>query len=378
MIKLIFAFVAFICSISSPLMSNDLDSALLKKSEYVAKELRASESFYDQIAGAGILLELGDKDSLRYLVENIIHTDWVLMRSAIDTLLSSQHPSGVDAMYRAMETVDDPIFRKFLAESLANKATDDMHPFLIDMVSSEDEWVRKHAMQALDRINFDGKEDLMRKLAYDSTNDIMIRAYAFMSLLSFDNSKKHLESILRIGSQRGDSASQEAAAVGLGRIDNPKSRKALAALRKEGSPMVSIAALSSEVGLGIEDSRNLLIKIILEGKGLDPSVASASIKRLPRSEAVSISNELFNCCVLSSDTGTRLLESWSVLGNPPDRVYDWGLANDNADIQLQAVWLVGYTNSVQHLDKIVDFLNSNDMTLKAMAAWSIVRLLLNK
>ena len=42
-----------------------------------------------------------------------------------------------------------------------------------------------------------------------------------------------------------------------------------------------MAALASEVGYGIQDAKDRLIAIITAGKGLDLSVAAASIRRMP-------------------------------------------------------------------------------------------------
>ena len=61
--------------------------AHLNKARLVAKELRNSDNYYDQIAGAGTLVEFGDKEALQFIADNLNHTDWVLMRSAIDLSL---------------------------------------------------------------------------------------------------------------------------------------------------------------------------------------------------------------------------------------------------------------------------------------------------
>ena len=87
---------------------------IVREAIQVAKELRASESYYDQYAGAGILVDIGDKDSLQFLVDGLADNDWVLMRSAIDTLLTVRHPYGLDVLYRYAEQTTDAIFMKFL------------------------------------------------------------------------------------------------------------------------------------------------------------------------------------------------------------------------------------------------------------------------
>jgi len=82
-----------------PSQAETLDKeALINRARQVAVELRRSENYYDQIAGAGTLVELGDKDALQFIADNLSHTDWVVLRSAIDTLLSVQHPAGVDVI----------------------------------------------------------------------------------------------------------------------------------------------------------------------------------------------------------------------------------------------------------------------------------------
>ncbi|MDC1127990.1 HEAT repeat domain-containing protein, partial [Gammaproteobacteria bacterium] len=86
----------------------------------VARDLMASESYYDQYQGAGILVEIGDKTALQLLADGLADTDWVLMRSAIDQLLTVEHPNGLDLLYRYADITDDAMFFKFLSESLAS------------------------------------------------------------------------------------------------------------------------------------------------------------------------------------------------------------------------------------------------------------------
>ena len=176
LIVLIFLCTLLTCNMAySELTTERL--AHLNKARLVAKELRNSDNYYDQIAGAGTLVEFGDKEALQFIADNLNHTDWVLMRSAIDTLISVRHPSGVDVIYRAAETIKDTVFLKFLTESLSFKARDDMGEFLVELLNEDDQWVKKHAMQAIDFIDFGGKEETLNRLVESDDSDPIIRAY---------------------------------------------------------------------------------------------------------------------------------------------------------------------------------------------------------
>ena len=166
--------------------------AHLNKAKLVATELRESENYYDQIAGAGTLVEFGDKEALQFIADNLNHTDWVLMRSAIDTLISVRHPSGVDVIYKAAETIKETVFLKFLTESLSFKARDDMGEFLVDLLDVDDQWVKKHAMQAIDFIDFDGKQETLNRLVESNKSDPIVRAYASMALITSDSTLRML------------------------------------------------------------------------------------------------------------------------------------------------------------------------------------------
>ena len=106
--------------------AEDAELRLVRDAVGVARDLRESEDVYDQIAGAGTLVEIGDKDSLQFLVDHLSHTDWSMMRSAIDTLLNVEHPAGLDVIYRYAAATKDAMFMKFLAESCASHPREDM------------------------------------------------------------------------------------------------------------------------------------------------------------------------------------------------------------------------------------------------------------
>ena len=163
LIVLIFLGALFTCNMVHSELNSEREG-YLNKAKLVATELRESENYYDQIAGAGTLVEFGDKEALQFIADNLNHTDWVLMRSAIDTLTSVRHPSGVDVIYKAAETIKETVFLKFLTESLSFKARDDMGEFLVDLLEVDDQWVKKYAMQAIDFIDFDGKQETLNRL----------------------------------------------------------------------------------------------------------------------------------------------------------------------------------------------------------------------
>ena len=375
--KLLIVLIVFCTLFTCNIVHSELNTervAHLNKAKLVATELRQSESYYDQIAGAGTLVEFGDKEALQFIADNLNHTDWVLMRSAIDTLISVRHPSGVDVIYRAAETIKETVFLKFLTESLSFKAREDMGEFLVGLLEVDDQWVKKYAMQAIDFIDFDGKQEILNGLVESDKSDPIVRAYASMALITSNSTSEDVKRLIKMAKE-GDSSGQEAAAVALGRVDSEETRQTLRILRNSKYPKVSMAALASEVGYGIQDAKDRLIDIMTAGKGLDPSVAAASLRRMPVRISDSVTKELIACCKVSSDVGTRILEAWSNMPEIPAHIYKWGLENENPDIKLQGIWLVGQTGANKYLSNVVRALDDSDPGIRGMAAWSTVMLL---
>jgi HEAT repeat protein len=358
--------------ISSALESSEAKE-LVREAIHVAKELRASESYYDQYAGAGILVDIGDKESLQFLVDGLGDNDWVLMRSAIDTLLTVRHPYGLDVLYRYAEQTTDAIFMKFLSESLASRPRDDLSEFLIRLVESEDEWVKKHAMQSLASSEYPGKEQLMASLGNDYNQDPLTRVYGYYGLIGTESESDAVTELLSITDNWGVDA-LEVLAVALGQHDSEETRSRLKELREAKSYKIQIAAMASQAGFGNEEATGTLISIIANGKGLDPSVAAASLRRMDPEAVSAITAELLQCCELNSDTGTRLLESWENVDADPTALYEWGFNHKNPDIQMQTIWLVGARGDAEYASSLATMLSNQDSGIRAMASWAIVRL----
>ena len=358
-------------------MATDEERAVRDAVE-VARELLESDDFYDQIAGAGTLVDIGDMESLQFLTDYMDHDDWSLQRAAIDMMLSVQHPAGLDLIYRLASIRTTGVFMKFLTESIASKPREDMAEFLMNaLVQSQDPWIQRYTLQALALMPVDDKEARITAFAEAESTYATARAYAYYVLMDTPSREKSLAKLIEISSS-GDDPAQEAAAIGLGLVDNDETKAALAYMRSLNSPTVQIAALTSAAGFGVEDAIAQLIDTIVNGKGLDSSVAAASIRRVPADIAVQISETLLSCCELDSDSGTRLIESWGWIDADPAKIYAWSLRHENPDIRMQAVWLVGQREDSEYLDDIIPMLKDDDSGIRGMAAWSIVRLLGDK
>jgi HEAT repeat protein len=341
----------------------------------VARKLFQSDNYFDKISGAGTLVDVGDKESLQFLTDYMDHNDWSIQRSAIDMMLNVQHPAGLDILYRLTSLNNGKVFLKFLVESVASKPRDDMAEFLMSLLlDTDDGWVRKFALQALAVMPLDDKEARITAYAAEESTDPVSRAYAYYVLMDTPSREKSLAKLIEIAAG-GDEQAQEAAAVGLGLVDNEETAAALDAMRKSSSATVHIAAMASAAGFGNEDAISQLIDTIVNGKGLDASVAAASVRRLRTDVAVQVSETLMSCCELSSDTGTRLIESWGWIDADPKKIYDWGLNHENSDIRMQAVWLVGHRDDREYLDRIIPMLKDDDGGIRGMAAWTIVHML---
>ena len=350
------------------------DERAVRDAVQVARTLFESDNMYDQIAGAGTLVDVGDKESLQFLADYINHDDWSIQRSAIDMLLSVQHPAGLDVIYRMAEIRNTGVFMKFLSESIASKPREDMGEFLMSALGFDDPWVRKFALQAMATMPIDDKESRISEFLSDMTVDPVSRAYAWYVLMHTPSREAALTKLLEISAGDNDQA-QEAAAVGLGLVDSDATKEALKLLQTTATPTVKLAALASAAGLGVEDAIAELKEIITNGIGLDSSVAAASLRRMNTDIAVQISENLMSCCKLTSDSGARLIESWAWIDADPAKIYAWSLNNENADIRMQAVWLVGQREDREYLEKIIPMLKDEDSGIRGMAAWSIVRII---
>lgn len=340
----------------------------------VAKQLRQSDNEFDQISGAGTLADVGDKEALQFLADSVSHPDWSTMRSAIDMLLTIEHPAGVDLLYRFATLNPEGVFLKFLSESLASRPRDDMGEFLMNALELEDQWVIRYALQALQTIPVDDKEARINKFIDEKAEDTATQAYAYLVLMDTAARERSLGKLIEL-SNSGTSEAQEAVAVALGLVDNQDTQKAIAHLREAGDLRTQIAATASAAGFGADEAIKRLIEIIAYGKGLDPSLAAASLRRMPGPIALKISDVLIECCNMSSDVATRMIESWAYIEGDPAHIYTWGLNNENADIRMQAVWLVGIRQDLAWLERIIPMLKDTDSGIRGMAAWAIVRML---
>ena len=367
--RIIIAFVFTLCALATC-----AEDEIKKQIKDTALKYYESENIYDQFSGASSLIDLGEEEPLKFVVEQLFSGDFIIMRHAIDTILSVSHPSAPDIISRAIERIDDDVFLKFVTESLSKRTRPDMYFILLDLVESEDPWVVKHSMQSLDMIEFDGKKKMYLDFINSADTEEIIEAYAYMGLARLDPLNVEVQNKLIGFANEGTKDTREAAAVGLGRINTKASKEALRLLRNSAQPNVQIAALGSEVGLGLKEPREKLIELILSGRGLDPTVAAASIRRMPREVANSITSELLDCCELNSDVGARILESWAELGEPNAKIIEWGLKHKNPDIKMQAIWLVGTLREKRYKEMLTKELNNSDSGIATMAAWSLLRI----
>lgn len=349
---------------------------MVREAVAVARALRKSDNMYDQIAAAGTLVDIGDKDALQFLADTMQHSDWSLMRSAIDMLLNVQHPAGVDLIYRCAQLNPEGVFVKFLSESLASHPREDMGEFLMNALTIDDSWVRKHALQALATIPVNDKEKRIRKIAEDQSQDSMTRAYAYYVLMDTPARAQSVEKLLDLAAN-GSADAQEAAAVGLGLEHTAKTLAALDVLQTSENLRAQVAAVTSAAGFGEASAIARIVDTIANGKGMDPSVAAASVRRLPGPIAIQISQQVTGG-KLDTEVAARLLEAWASIKADPDLVYQWGLHHADPAVRMQAVWLVGERQDRKMLKVISPMLKDADSGIRGMTAWAIVRILGDK
>ena len=353
-------------------LSHEEQLQLVHEAVRVAKQISATDSadVYDRILVAGALAETGDAESLQFLKRTLGNSDFVLKRSAIDTLMSSSHPSELDLLFRTASS--DPQVRGFMVESLAATPRADMDDVLGDALKNGNLFVRKNALQAIARGEVVSLSDEVEAMVADPQTDATIKAYGYYALARNGQSKKVYAQLVEIVA-KGQVEAREVAVIALGLTDTKETKELLSKLSKtDDDQRVSLAALASSAGLGNDESIGRLIHGIAYGKAMEQAVLAGSLKRLPPDKASKITDILMSCCKLTPDAATRVLESWSTIQADASNVYLWGLGNEQADVRLQAVWLVGHRKDLNALQRISNLLKDKDPAIRAMAAWSII------
>lgn len=349
-------------------------AALADRSLYqavdVAREMMNSQDIYDRILAAGALSDVGDTQALALLERCISIDDIVIRRSAIDTLISGTHPNSVNLLFKVASSDDEVL--GLMAESLSSVPRDDMGDLLLEALEQGD-FVKKHALQALVRSTGSAESAAVRKLVESTKTSPVIRAYGNYTLLS-NGDRSVSTAMLETAAASSNADELEVTAVALGLVDSKESRAALDKLTKQNDQRVVLAAIASKAALGDQDAVAQIIKTIGYGRPMEATVMAGALKRLPPTLASQITETLLNCCPLKNDAATRLLESWGWIASDPSKVYDWGLAHEQADIRMQTIWLIGQRRDESGIGRLVPFLKDKDPGIRGMAAWAIVHI----
>jgi HEAT repeat protein len=351
-------------------LSHKEQAALVHDAVRVSKAMLTSDDVYDRILAAGALAETGDPQALQVLKGYLAHTDLVLKRSAIDTLMSSSHPNEVDLLYRTASA--DPEILGLMVESLASTPRPDMEDLLGDALQLESLYVQKNALQAIARCDASSLNDVLTKMIADPEVVATIKAYAYHALAQNGDADSVSKELMTIA-ESGQVEEREVAAIALGILEGAAPKALLLKLIKEDDDQrVVLAALASHAGHGDEESTGRLIHGIAFGKTMEATVLAGALKRIPAERATKITEVLLSCCDLSSDAATRMVESWATIQANPDKLYTWGLAHKDPDVRLQTVWLIGQRKDLGALNRIAALLKDKIPAIRTMAAWSII------
>jgi len=342
----------------------------LSQAVQVARTMMASQDIYDRILAAGALSDIGDSKALETIARCLTVDDNVVQRSAIDTLITANHPNSVDLLFKSASA--SPAILGMMAESLASVPRSDMGELLAKALEHESDFVKKHALQALVRAPGAEEGVAIEKLVQDAGTSPTIKAYAEYALLAEGHKSRAKDMMLAAKSTNSDI--REVAAVALGLVDTKESRAALAILSKDTEQRVGLAAVASDAGLGNQDASGKIIQVIAYGTPMESSVLAGSMKRLPGKIALQITETLMTCCKLKGDAATRLLESWAFIHADATAVYHWGLTHKEADVRMQTIWMVGHRKDAAAVPLIAPFLEDEDPGIRGMAAWSIIHI----
>ena len=153
----LYKFIFLITVLFSACLLSDEQKTPVQLVKATATKYYKSENIYDRFSASSILIDLGEEEPLKFVVEQLFSGDFIIMRHAIDTILSVSHPSAADIISRAIERIEDDVFLKFITESLSKRSRSDMYQILLDLTESDDPWVVKHSMQSIDMIDFSEK-----------------------------------------------------------------------------------------------------------------------------------------------------------------------------------------------------------------------------
>ena len=336
----------------------------------VAKDVMASQDIYSRILAAGALSDIGDRKALDILERCLTVDDTVILRSAIDTLITANHPNSVDLLFKTASRNGEVL--GLMAESLASVPRDDMGELLAKALHEQSDFVKKHALQALVRAPAAGETAEVQKVANAPETSPVIKAYASYALFAAGHKEMAAELFKAARSSSVDI--REVAAVGLGLVDSQESREALKALGKEADKRVAVAAVASSAGLGDQDAVGKIIQTIAYGQPMEATVMAGAMKRLPPQLALQITETLLTCCKLKGDAATRLLESWGFISANPAKIYAWGLGHSDPDVRMQTVWVIGQRRDAGAIPLLAPFLDDTDEGIRGMAAWSIIHI----
>ena len=336
----------------------------------VAKNMMASQDIYSRILAAGALSDIGDRQALDILERCLTVDDTVILRSAIDTLITANHPSSVDLLFKTASRNSEVL--GLMAESLASVPRDDMGELLAKALHEQNDFVKKHALQALVRAPAAGETAEVQKVADAPGTSPVIKAYAAYAL--FAAGRKEMASEFFKAARSSSTDIREVAAVGLGMVDTQASRDMLKELGKESDKRVAVAAVASSAGLGDDEAVGKVIQTIAYGQPMEATVMAGAMKRLPPQLAQQITETLLTCCRLKGDAATRLLESWGFISANPAKIYAWGLGHADPDVRMQTVWVIGQRRDAGAIPLLEPFLEDKDEGIRGMAAWSIIHI----
>jgi HEAT repeat protein len=334
----------------------------------VARAMMSSQDIYDRILAAGALSDIGDSKALETIARALIVDDNVVQRSAIDTLITANHPNSVDLLFKSASA--SPAILGMMAESLASVPRSDMGELLAKALEHENDFVKRHALQALVRAPGSGESAAIEKLEENTQTSPIIKAYAEYALLAEGQKSRAKDMMAAAKSTNADI--REVSAVALGLIDSKESRAALGTLSKDSDQRVALAAVASDAGLGNQDASGKIIQVIAYGTPMESTVLAGAMKRLPGKTALQITQTLMSCCKLKGDAATRLLESWAFINADATAVYRWGLSHQEADVRMQTIWMVGHRKDAAAISLLVPFLGDEDPGIRGMAAWAII------
>lgn len=342
-----------------------------------ASRLLHSSDPFDVASAAGTLLQHGDSESLKPLVSLLNSTNDLVVRAAVDTLISVNTDPSTKALGRLLDA--GPEWGEFIAAGAVAIPRGGIDRLLLAVAfdeASQNEQARVHALQALGMRRHSFSESQLAFLignAGDRRTVVSLMG-SYLAARQGLMLPSAISRLLEASSASAGAREQEIAAIGLAYVRTPESRMAAKKLSDSQDVKVRVAARVALMMLDGAEAQDALVELMVSASPYESSLAAAAVRRLPPDLAFAVTEQVLVGPRPPAAVAGRLIESWAWIDDARrQRVIDWGFGSGDTEVILQTLWLVGWSDLPGYDAEVRRYLSHHDPAVRGMAAWTIVR-----